>query len=281
MKVLLLGATGLLGRHLADRLPRTLTVCAPQPRAGEPEPLNGLHWLTRRLDAADHATLEPVLDEACADLIVNTIAVIAADVAPASRDLINGVFPHQLAAAADRRGARVIHVSTDCVFSGAVGGYRESDVPDPNDAYGRSKLAGEPAAPHVTIRTSFFGANPRGAGLIAALLARRGGSIEGFTDYRFTGVSAVLAADLIATAIETRPPLEGVYHVGGDPITKFELLQRAAAHLELEVRVVPVARGRVDRTLDSSRFFAAIGRRRPSLHDSLETLTRRARCSSN
>jgi dTDP-4-dehydrorhamnose reductase len=179
-------------------------------------------------------------------------------------------LPRVLAALAEARGARVVHVSTDGVFSGARGQYVETDVPDPVDAYGRSKLAGELATPHLTLRTSFFGRNRRGAGLIEWLLRQRG-RVPGYVDYRFSGIAAAILADLIARAIEMT--LAGVYHVGGDPATKYELLRAAAARLQLDVEVVPATHGAVDRTLDSRAFFDAIGGRRPALADSLEALS--------
>ncbi|MBZ5559495.1 MAG: sugar nucleotide-binding protein [Acidobacteriia bacterium] len=272
MTVLLLGATGFLGRHLADRLSRAMTVCAPRPRSGEVPPGLALAWLSTSVDAADPRTIDRVLDEARPDVVVNAIGLGAGAATDAELDAINGEFPRRLAAGAVAHRARVVHVSTDAVFSGARGAYRETDATDPADAYGRSKLAGELGAPHLTIRTSFFGRNPGGRGLIEWLASHRGPQVEGFADYRFTGVSVVLLADLVADAMAAGRSLEGVYHVGGDAITKYELLTAAARQLDLHVTVVPVMRGRVDRTLDASRFFAAIGRRRPTLADSLATL---------
>ena len=127
-------------------------------------------------------------------------------------------------------------------------------------------------APHLTIRTSFFGRSPRGDGLVDWAIAQRGRSIEGFLDYRFTGLSAALLADLVVAAIGARAPLEGVCHVGGEPVTKHELLAAIGQELHLDLRVVPVGRGKVDRTLNADRFFAALGRQRPTLAESVATL---------
>lgn len=272
MTVLLLGATGFLGRYLADRLSQTMTVCAPRPRSGKPLEGRSVEWLSGGLDAADTRTIDCVLDEARADVVVNAIGLGAGPGTDAQLNAINAEFPHRLAASAAARRARVVHISTDAVFSGARGAYRETDAPDPPDAYGRSKLAGELPAPHLTIRTSFFGRNPRGRGLIEWLVAHPGPLVEGHTDYRFTGVSAALLADLIADAMAPGRELEGVFHIGGDAMSKYELLTAAAERLDLDVTVVPVTHGRVDRTLDASRFFEAIGRRPPTLADSLAML---------
>jgi dTDP-4-dehydrorhamnose reductase len=275
MTVLLLGATGFLGGYLADRLSRTMTVCTPRPRSGATGGAPAT-WLSRELDASDTRALPSVLprllDEARPDVVVNAIGLGYDAPRDAPLDAVNAVFPHGLAAAAVARRARVVHISTDGVFSGAGGNYRETDTPDPNDAYSRSKVAGELGAPHLTIRSSFFGRNPRGRGMIEWLVAHPGPQVEGFVDYRLTAVSAALLAGLVADALAAGRALEGVYHVGGEATSKYDVLRAAAAQLRPDVTVVPVVHGRMDRTLDSSRFFTAIARRRPALADSLATL---------
>src|SRR5688572_23532955 len=143
--VLLLGASGLLGAHLAARLPASCATVAPRPRHGEPDRRSAIGWLTTHLDATDDRSLEATLDEAAADVVVNAIGLRAGD--RSSLDSINARFPHRLASLVGARGGRVIHISTDGVFSGARGDYSETDSPDPGDDYGRSKLAGELPAP--------------------------------------------------------------------------------------------------------------------------------------
>lgn len=272
MRVLLLGATGFLGDYLAARLPQSFTTYAA-PRGGRPA---GTHvvWTSHRLDAADDDTIEPVLEEASPDVIVNAVAVTSLPPDAGDRRLrtVNAEFPHKLASHAKGHRARVVQVSTDAVFSGKRGPYAETDRPDPVDAYGRSKLDGELGPPHLTIRTSFFGRTPRGIGLVEWLIGNQRETVEGYNDYRFSGLSALLLAEFVALALGAPTPLEGVYHVGGEAVTKYELLRETALRLGLPVRVVPVDRGRVDRALDSSRFFAAIGRRPPTLAESLATL---------
>lgn len=252
-RVLILGASGLVGGHLAARFPASLQTMLPP----------------SRVDARVPDTLHAALEATRPDVVVNAIgAKPSADAAALAR--VNGQFPLELAAACERLGARVVHISSDAVFSGRRGRYAEVDRPDPLDDYGRSKLAGELRAPHLTLRTSAFGRTERGTGLIEWLASQRLPVVDGFADYRFTGIAATLLADLIAAAIAGG--LSGVYHVGGDPMSKFDLLTEAAAHLRLAVVVRPVMRGAVDRTLDSTRFFEAIGRRPPTLAQSIEAL---------
>lgn len=251
MNVLLFGATGHLGRHLANRLTRAHRVT-----------------LAPRVDVADDRAIAALVEAASASVVVNAVGA-KAGTAPDVLQAVNAEFPRRLASCAEAQGARVVHVSTDGVFSGAHGGYTEADAPDPLDAYGRSKLAGELGTPHLTVRTSFFGRNPRGSGLVEWLAAQHG-VVRGFEDYRFSGLSAALTADLIGDAIDRG--LDGTWHIGGDPITKYQLLEAVARTLRLDVSVVPIRNGAVDRTLESARFFAAIGRRRPTLEESMAAL---------
>lgn len=271
LRVLVLGASGLLGSHLVERLPSSFRTVAIGGRSGRSGMDARVEWLPLSFDAADTRSVEQVLDAARADVIVNAVGA-KPPIDAQTMEKVNARFPQALAALAEARGSRVVHVSTDGVFSGARGGYRERDVPDPGDAYGRAKLAGELGAPHLTIRTSFFGRTWRNDGVIEWLVAQRGRTVEGFADYRFSGMSAARLADALAEAIGGPDVLEGLYHVGGEPITKYELLKAAAERLQIDVRVIPVERGAVDRTLDSSRFFSAIHRRPPLLADSLESL---------
>ena len=269
-RVLLIGASGLLGGHLADRLPRSFATTAALGRAGGAGSDDRVHWLGDGIDAADPATIGRALAAADPAVIVNAVGA-GAQVDADAMTRVNTWFPRELARQADARGARVVHISTDAVFSGQRGAYAEADPPDPIDHYGRSKQDGELAAPHLTIRTSFFGRTPRRTGLIEWLVSKRGQAVDGFADYRFSGMAAPLLADLIVAAIDAR--LEGVYHVGGDPLTKYQLLCAAADHMGLNVSVRPVSRRPTDRTLDAGRFFSAAGRQRPTVADSIQALT--------
>jgi dTDP-4-dehydrorhamnose reductase len=267
-RVLLLGASGLLGSHLLRRLPQSCGVVAAPGRGGAAEAA-GVRWLPMTMDAADLDAIGPLLDAAAAEVVVNaTGAAPRSDASVLAR--VNARFPRALADAAVARGSRVIQISTDGVFSGSRGHYSEEDRPDPVDDHGRSKLEGELAAPHLTIRTSFYGRSPRGTGLVEWLVSQRGGVIDGFADYRFTGIAAAILADFVALSIDRG--LSGMYHVGGGPVTKFDLLCSASRRLNLNVTVRPLRPGAVDRTLDTARFFAAIGRRPPTVEDSIEAL---------
>ena len=247
-------------------------------------------WVTLRSTLAEFASLDLFdpqrtidgVDAASLDSLIRTLAVARPDVVvncvgivkqrPSSKDplvalTVNALLPHRLAALCRASGARLIHISTDCVFSGKAGKYRESDVPDAEDLYGRSKLVGEPhqADPTaLTLRTSIVGRELRSTtGVTEWFLSNRNGVVPGFTKAVFSGLTTRELARVIADVIDRRPPLTGLYHVSSAPISKLELLERFNAAFDARVKIEPSDALTVDRSLDSGRFWQATGFAQP------------------
>ena len=190
-RILVLGASGLLGfptflegrrRHggKAQGTYRTLP--------GVLEGFEGLH----PLDLRDFAAVRRLLEELRPEVVINCAGIVKAVCSDALEAItVNSALPHFLAGVLEKQGGRLLQVSTDCVFSGCRGKYSETDLPDPEDLYGRSKLLGEVVtAPHLTVRTSFIGFEPRTQrGLLAWFLAQEG-SIRGFRKAIWSGLTA-------------------------------------------------------------------------------------------
>ncbi len=198
------------------------------------------------------------------DVVVNAIGLITPVVAakgPISALTVNSLFPHRLAMLCRTVDARLIHISTDAVFSGCRGMYTENDSPDPNDFYGRSKLLGEVTEPHcLTFRTSIIGRDLTGSkGLVEWLLDNRGQSVVGYTKAIYSGFPSLVLAQIIADVIERHPELSGLYHVSSEPISKFELLRLLNDAYGADAQIKASDDVRINRSLDSSRFRAAIG----------------------
>jgi dTDP-4-dehydrorhamnose reductase len=196
--------------------------------------------------------------------VVNAIGIVkqrpeAHDPVQALR--INSLLPHRVAGLCEIAGARFIHVSTDCVFSGKTGGYAETDCPDADDLYGRSKLLGEVTTPgSLTLRTSMIGREiASGSGLVEWFLSQEGPRVPGFTRARFSGLTTLALVRVIGDVLRDHPELTGLYHLAANPISKFDLLQLLRAAFDRPVDLDPVADPIVDRTLDGSRFEAATG----------------------
>jgi dTDP-4-dehydrorhamnose reductase len=157
-----------------------------------------------------------------------------------------------------RANARLIHISTDCVFSGNRGNYGEADSPDPVDLYGRTKLLGEVTGEGcLTIRTSIIGLElAHFSGLIEWFL-RQSANVHGYRRALWNGVTTLELARVINTLIK-RPTLDGLWHVSAEPISKYQLLTDLAALLNRRIAVVPDDTVVIDRSLDSERFQAAL-----------------------
>jgi dTDP-4-dehydrorhamnose reductase len=185
---------------------------------------------------------------------------------PAARDplatvSLNALLPHRLARLCTLCGARLVHISTDCVFSGRQGNYGEQDRPDAEDLYGRSKLLGEVTdrADVLTLRTSLIGRElVTRHGLIEWFLGQTG-SVRGFSEAIFSGLPTDELATVIAERVLPRPDLHGLYHVGAEPVNKYDLLQLVRTVYGRSTRIVEDASVKVDRSLNSSRFRRVTG----------------------
>ena len=269
--------------HMACRvLSRRHTVVASCRRPYDALP--ALAHVIARADCIDALDLtapgapDRVVEKARADVVFNCAGLIVQkdEVRDPVRAIrANALLPHQLAQACDRTGAKLITVSTDCVFSGRRGGYRESDVPDPVDGYGRSKLLGEVTAPpHLTLRCSVIGRQLSGnEGLFEWFLAQRGGRVSGFAASVYSGVTTRALCEIVDAATERHPGLHGLYHLASRPISKFELLRRIDECMGLGIEVEEDRTVRCDRSLDGGRLERDTGLRPPPWDEMLQQLT--------
>jgi dTDP-4-dehydrorhamnose reductase len=275
-RVLILGAAGMLGHKLCQLLPtfgHEVLGTIRSPKASL-ERFDGVYDQTRlieHVDATDDDALARVVSEVTPDAIVNCIGVIK-QLKEAHNALLsvrlNAYLPHRLAALAAEQGCRLVHISTDCVFSGERGGYTEADLSDARDLYGKSKHLGEtledePAA--VTLRTSIIGRELRRPthGLLEWFLAQRGGKCGGFAGAIYTGLTTIEAAGVIDLVIR-QPDLRGLYHVATSPINKYDLLHLIADVLGLDVTIERDEKFQCDRSLVMDRFTRETGYQAPS-----------------
>jgi dTDP-4-dehydrorhamnose reductase len=217
------------------------------------------------LDASDAAAAAALIAWVKPDLVLNAVGIVKQlDAAKAAVPsiIVNSLWPHVLAGACATSGARLVHVSTDCVFSGSRGGYTEDDVPDAFDLYGRSKLLGEVTGqPHVvTLRTSIVGWQlGRPTGLVSWFGAHRTEALQGFTKAVFSGLTTHAFAAVVRDVVLPDVQLHGLWHLSAEPIDKYTLLSELARHLGWHVRLDPADEPVIDRSLDSSRFRERTG----------------------
>lgn len=272
MKVLVLGVSGMLGnavfRLFAESAEHEVYGSARSGsvrHAFEPALAKNIVVGTD-VDNADSlallfATVKP-------QIVVNCIGLIK-QLAEANDPLqaipINALLPHRLARLCDIAGARLVHVSTDCVFSGRKGNYRETDPSDAKDLYGRSKYLGEVDYPHaITLRTSIIGHELNSTnGLVGWFLAQQG-PINGFTKAIFSGFPTIELAHIIRDVVLPQPQLSGLYHVAAAPISKHDLLKLVAQVYGKSIVIVPEDQFILDRSLNADKFKTASGYTPPS-----------------
>lgn len=279
MKILLMGASGMLGHRLLQRLTPlhqtwgTVRSVSDLPAIPGVEP----EQLLPGVAAEDPNALAQTLERVAPDAIINCIGLVkqraAANDALQSIE-INALLPHRLARLAGDAGARLIHFSTDCVFSGRQGPYSEADTPDPTDLYGRSKLLGEvDYRGCLTLRTSIVGRSlNQGTGLFDWLFSQRGGRIRGWRNALYTGLTTDAMADVVVMLLESEPAMSGVWQVSTEPIDKFSLLQLVNEVHDLDITIEPDDSVRCDRRLDSTRFRQATGWEPPSWRSMIESM---------
>lgn len=280
LKVLVLGVSGMLGHETF----RVLSTHQDLEVFGSARSRQVLQFFPEVLiprvvigtDVLDSDALAGLLQQVRPDVIVNCIGLVkqlgsAKD--PLAALPLNALFPHRLARLAGLLGARVVHISTDCVFRGDRGAYKETDVPDATDLYGRSKLLGELLEPHtITLRTSIIGRELQGYHSLVDWFLHSEGEVKGFSNAVFSGLTTHELARVIGEVVRAWPELAGLWHVSAAPIDKFRLLEllNRVYKKGLVVREDPTFQ--IDRSLDSSRFTEATGYHAPDWPEMIETM---------
>ena len=279
IRVLVLGATGMLGismfRAFQDHGDYTVFGAVRSASEGF-RALAGASPILTGFDALDPDRLQKVFVQARPDIVINAVGLIkqlsggntVSDAVP-----INTLLPHRLQSLAELSGARLIHISTDCVFSGEQGNYLETDRADATDVYGVSKYLGEVDAPNaVTLRTSIIGHELASAnGLVEWFLSQQG-AVKGYTRAIFSGLPTAELARVVRDFVIPNKDLRGLYHVSAAPIAKYELLRLVAQAYDHEVAIVPDDAVKIDRSLNSDRFRAATGYIPPAWPDLIEIM---------
>ena len=265
-KILVLAASGMLGNavyrtfatspgyDVVGSVRSASKIVLPDGARGE---------LLAGVDVEQVDSLVAAFEKVRPDVVINCIGLVK-QLAAANDPLvtlpINAMLPHRLARLAALVDARLIHVSTDCVFTGNKGDYLESDAPDAQDLYGRSKLLGEVDYPNaITLRTSIIGTELGSAhGLVGWFLAQSG-TVRGFTKAVFSGLPTAVLAQVMRDHVIPNRDLRGVWHVSAESIAKFDLLQLVADEYGKNIKIAPDDQLVIDRSLNSSRFRQATG----------------------
>ena len=267
MKVLIIGGGGMLGHKLSQVFSSKFeTFVTLRGNLSNYETLEIFDEknVYENIDAENIESLEKLVQEIKPEVLINAVGIIKQ--LPNSKNVvntlkINSIFPHLLAEIAETNNARLICISTDCVFSGKKGNYNEADIPDAEDLYGKSKQLGEVVEGNcLTIRTSIIG---REIGtkhsLLEWFLSNENGKVKGFKNAVFSGFPTEILSEILADIVENHKDLRGLYHVSSEPRNKFDLINiikdKYGANIEIETDEKFV----IDRSLDSTKFREKTG----------------------
>lgn len=281
-KVLILGGSGMLGHKLwqvlASRFESYVTFRSSFDKYRHYDLFDPTR-VVEQVSAENFESVAQALATVRPAVVINCIGIIKQ--VPEAQDplvsiSINALFPHRLAQACRNAGIRLIHVSTDCVFSGRKGAYIEEDLPDPCDLYGRTKLLGEVVTDGcLTLRTSIIGRELASAhGLFEWFFRQRGNTVNGYTRAIYSGFPTLILAELIGDIIEKYPTLSGLWHISSEPISKYALLFLIKEIFKLDIRIVKDSTFFCDRSLDSSRFREVTGYEPPTWPEMIAAMAR-------
>jgi len=262
VKVLILGSAGMLGHKLYQVLTPIFDVTGTIRGAYSDISSYGFFQQSRivpDVDALEISRVEKVIEETSPDVLINSIGIVKSleqktGMLPNIR--LNSLLPHQLYQICQAKGIRLIHVSTDCVFSGRKGNYREDDPSDAEDTYGKTKYLGEVnGAGALTIRTSLIGRELAGTkNLLEWFLSNQGSRVQGFTNAIFSGFPTIHLSRIIADIITEHQNLSGLYHISSEPISKFKLLTLIKKAMEFNMEIEEYPDFHCDRSLDSTLY---------------------------
>jgi dTDP-4-dehydrorhamnose reductase len=267
IKILVLGASGMLGsavmlsfiddeHALVKGTVRSQSSLSALPKKIRPH-------VHTDINVEDFDSLIELFNQERPDIVINCVGIIkqlTSSYNPLTTIPVNSIFPHRLAKLCLLVGARLVHMSTDCVFSGTRGGYLEGDQPDANDLYGRSKYLGEVDYPGcVTLRTSIIGHELNSSNSLIDWFLSQEGSVKGYKNAIFSGLPTNEMARVIRDYVFPNPDLRGLYHVSVDPISKYDLLHLVADIYGKNIQIVPDDSVKIDRSLNSQKFCEATG----------------------
>lgn len=284
MKILIFGGNGMIGHHFLRywQARHDVRVTVRQSLAT----YESFGIFTKKntypdVDVRNDKSIRHVFSDFHPEVVVNAIGIVKQVITPALATLaseINAVFPHRLAEFCGREGARLIQLSTDCVFSGKKGMYTESDPTDGEDIYGKTKARGELYDGNcLTIRKSVIGREiATRNGLLEWFLSQKG-SVKGFTKAIYSGLTIMELSRVIEKIIIDFPNARGLYHVSSEPISKYNLLRMIQKAFGLSTAIIPDDTFVCDRSLDSTAFRKAFHYTPPSWEAMVQELAQESR----
>lgn len=283
MKLLILGGSGMVGHTLIKQLlakHEIFTILRNRTDLQSSKFFEKILQKDRCVlidDINQYENLNNIIKQISPDIIINCIGVIKQrnDIKNTLNMIrINSLLPHILNDICHTNKIKLIHLSTDCVFSGNRGNYKESDNPDPTDKYGESKLLGEiNEGTSLTIRTSFIGPELfNKKSLFEWIKSQKNTEIDGFENAIYSGLTTLTFAQVIENIIDKHLDLSGVWQVSSDSISKFELIKMINQKFNLNIKINRNSSFQCNRSLNSSKFKKKTAIKIPSWESMINNL---------
>jgi len=264
-KLLILGGGGMLGHKALHSLSSELDTWATFRKFDNR--FKSLKFIDKskiidNVNAFSFESIEKAIQLVKPDVVLNCIGIIKqlkeySD--PKISIYINSYMPHLLAEYCVRNHIKFIHISTDCVFNGVDGNYREESISNADDLYGRSKYLGEVSdGSTLTLRTSIIGHELLSSfSLVDWFINNSSPDIEGYKNAIYTGFPTCIFINEIFKLIKYFPKLSGLYHVASDPITKYDLLCKINKIYCLNKTLLPNDKFICNRSMNYSKYKIA------------------------
>jgi dTDP-4-dehydrorhamnose reductase len=291
MRLLIIGGDGMLGHQLWKHF-RALSSCFDTRVTLRRDFKDYRHYNLfhpdhsySSVDVRNFQRLIEVFADFKPNVVINCVGIVKQR--PTAKDSvvsieINALLPHKLSILCEAINARLIHPSTDCVFSGQRGNYTQEDSPDPSDLYGQTKLLGEVNQPNtVTLRTSIIGFELDRKASLVEWFINSTQPVKGFQCVMYNGLSTIEISSLIEKIITEFPHLHGLHQVSSQPISKYELLCLVKEKFNLSTEIIPDSMIVLDRTLDSSSFRRIIDYHPPSWSSMITTMAKQHLIGTN
>ena len=212
------------------------------------------------------------LNDLSPDIIINCVGITTRRINNdniSNLEFVNSRLPHLLNEWTEENSKRLIHFSTDCVYSGKNGNYRESDNPDAQDIYGKTKTIGEINNSNaLTIRTSLIGREVfNHTELFEWLYKNKSGKVYGYENVHYSGLTTIRMSKILEKIINYFPDLKGVFNISSKPITKYSLLNLINKHFKLEIQVEKDSKIKSNKVLISKKFTEITGINSPNWSD--------------
>lgn len=278
-KILILGANGMLGgslhRYFTDTENSVVGTVRSNSTLKQLADM-GFENIISGIDVTDNEILENTIFELKPDYVFNCVGLIkqlSQSELPVPAIEINSLLPHKLAEICTKYNSRLIHFSTDCVFSGNTGSYIENSLPDATDLYGRSKLLGEVSYDnHLTLRTSIIGHELNSNVSLVDWFLTQTDTIKGFSNAIFSGLPTCYIAEFLDRYVICDPNLSGMYHLSAEPIDKYSLLLLIKDKYNIALDVIDYPDFTIDRSLNSDSLRELINFQPPAWPDLIEKM---------